>query len=84
MFTVDVKQQQHNKNNNMEISDEKTILMPNSANGIQREIKVKGHVLCIIISGICLEAVVCDDGSQPEIFETVTQATAAHKKLKPI
>ena len=34
----------------MEISAEKTILMTNRANGIQREIKVKGHKLSTITS----------------------------------
>ena len=39
----------------MEISAEKTKLMTNSANGIQREIKVKGQVLGTVTSSSTLE-----------------------------
>ena len=49
----------------MGISAEKTKLMKNSANGIQREIKVKGHVLGNVTSFKYLGAVVSDDGSKP-------------------
>ena len=51
----------------MEISAEKTKLMTNSANGIQREIKVKGQKLGTVTSFKYLGAVVSDDGSKPEI-----------------
>ena len=47
----------------MEISAEKTKLMTNSANGIQREIKVKGQKLGSVTSFKYLAAVVSDDGS---------------------
>ena len=47
----------------MEISAEKTKLMTNSANGIQREIKVKGQKLGTVTSFKYLGAVVSDDGS---------------------
>ena len=48
----------------MEISAEKTRLMTNSANGIQREIKVKGQKLGTVTSFKYLGAVVSDDGSK--------------------
>ena len=64
----------------MEISAEKTKLMTNSANGIQREIKVKRQKLGTVTSFKYLGAVVSDNGSKPRI----AQATAALTKLKPI
>ena len=67
----------------VEISAEKTKLMTNSANGIQREIKVKGQKLGIITSFRYLGAVVSDDGSKLEIPPGIVQATAALTKLKP-
>ena len=68
----------------MEISAEKTKLMTNSANGIQREIKVKGQKLGTVTTFKYLGAVVSDDGSKPEILSRIAQATAALTKLKPI
>ena len=68
----------------MEISAEKTKLMTNSANGIQREIKVKGQKLGTATSFKYLGAVVSDDGSKPEVLSRIAQATAALTKLKPI
>ena len=68
----------------MEISAEKTKLITNSANGIQREIKVKGQKLGTVTSFKYLGAVVSDDGSKPEILSRIAQATAALIKLKPI
>ena len=68
----------------MEISAEKTKLMTNSANGIQREIKVKGQKLGTVTSFKDLGAVVSDDGSKPEVLSRIAQATAALTKLKPI
>ena len=68
----------------MEISAEKTKLMTNSANGIQREIKVKGQKLGTVTSFKYLGAVVSDDGSKPEALSRIAQATAALTKLKPI
>ena len=67
----------------MEISAEKTKLMTNSANGIQREIKVKGQKSGTITS-FNLGAVVSDDRSKPEVLSRIAQATAALTKLKPI
>ena len=68
----------------MEISAEKTKLMTNSANGIQREIKVKEQKLGTVTSFKYLGAVVSDDGSKPEVLSRIAQATAALTKLKPI
>ena len=58
--------------------------MTNNANGIQREIKVKGQVLGTVTSVKYIGAVVSDDGSIPEILSRIAQATAAVTKLKPI
>ena len=68
----------------MEISSEKTKLMTNSANGIQREIKVKGQKLGAVTGLKYLGAVVSDDGSKPEVLSRIAQATTALAKLKPI
>ena len=68
----------------MKISAEKTKLMTNSANGIQREIKVKKQKLSTVTSCKYLGAVVSNDGSKPEFLSRIAQATAALTKLKPI
>ena len=68
----------------MEISAEKTKLMANSANGIQREIKVKGQKLGSVTSFKYLGAVVSDDGSKPEVLSRIARATASLTKLKHI
>ena len=67
----------------MEISAEKTKLMTNSANGIQRDKGKRTEV------GHCNKlqvpwTVVSDDGSKPEVLSRIAQATAALTKLKPI
>ena len=66
----------------MEIGTEKIKLIINSANGIQREIKVKGQKLGTVTSFKYLGAVVSDDGSKPEVLSRIAQATAALTKLK--
>ena len=68
----------------MEISAVKTKLMTNSANGIQRKIKVKGQKLGTATSFKYLGAFVSDSGSKPEVLSRIAQATAALTKLKPI
>ena len=68
----------------MEISAEKTKLMTNSANGIQRKITVKEQKLGTVTSFKYLGAVVSDDGWKPEVPSRIAQATAALTKLKPI
>ena len=60
----------------MEISAEKTKLMTNSANGIQREIKVKGQKLGTVTSFKYPGVVVSDDSSNPEILSRIAQVTA--------
>ena len=68
----------------LEISAEKTQLMTNSANDIQREIKVKRQKLDTVTSYQYLGALVSDEGSKPELLSKIEQATAAFTKLKPI
>ena len=68
----------------MEISAEKTKLVTNSTNGIQKEIKVKGQKFGIVTSFRYLGSVVSDDGSKPEVLSRIAQATAALTNLKPI
>ena len=68
----------------MEISVEKAILITNSVNGIQREIKGKGQKLGTVTSFKHLGAVVSDDGSKQEALSRTAQATAALTKLKLI
>ena len=55
----------------MEMSAEKTELLTNSANGIQREIKVKGQKLGTVTGFKYLEVVVSDDGSKPEVLSMI-------------
>ena len=61
----------------MEISAEKIKLMTNSANGIQREIKVKRQNLGTVINFKYLRAVVSDKSSKLEVLSRIAQATAA-------
>ena len=68
----------------MEISAEKTKLMTNNANGIKREIKVKGQKLGTVTGFKYLGAVVSDVGSKPEILSRIAQATAALTKPRSI
>ena len=67
----------------MEIGAEKTKQTTISANGIQREVKVKGQKLGTVKSFNYLGAVVLDDGCKPEILSRIAQTTAALTK-KPI
>ena len=52
------------------------------ADGIQREIKVKGQKLGTVTSFKYLGAVVSDDGSKQEVLSRIAQATSALTKLK--
>ena len=65
----------------MEILAEKTTLMTNRTNGIQREIKVKGQKLDTVTSFKYLGTVVSDDSSEPEALSRIAQATTALTKL---
>ena len=58
--------------------------MADSANGIQRDMKVKGQKLCTITYFKYRIAVVLVDGLKPEILSRIAQTTAALTKLKPI
>ena len=55
----------------MAINDEKTKLMPNSANSIQREIKMKGQKPGRVTSFKYLGAVVSDDAQNQTGFSLV-------------
>ena len=68
----------------IKISSEKTKLMTNSANGIQREIKMKGQKLSTVTSFKNLGAVISCEGSKPEILSRIAQATAALTKAEAI
>ena len=68
----------------MEVRAEKTKLMTNSPNDIQREIKVKGQILRTVTSFEYLGATVSDKGSKPEVLSRIAQVTAALTMLKPI
>ena len=58
--------------------------MTNSANGIQREIKVKVQRLDTVTCFKYLREVVSDDGPKPDILSRIAQATTALTKLKTI
>ena len=68
----------------MKISVEMNKLVTNSANGIQREIKVSGPRLSTITSFRYLGAVVSNGGSKPEVLSRIAQATAVITMLKPV
>ena len=58
--------------------------MTKSANGIQREIKVKGQEFATVTNLKYLGSVVSDDGSKPEVLARIAKAVTALTKLKPI
>ena len=63
--------------------------MTNSANDIQREVKVKGQKLegqklGTVTSLKYLGAIISDNGSKPEILSRMAQANAALRKFKPV
>ena len=68
----------------MEIRAEKTELLTNSVNVIQREIKVKRQKLDTVRSFKCLGIVVSDDGSKPQILLRIAQPTVPLTKLKKL
>ena len=63
----------------MEVSAEKTKLMTNSANGIQREIKLKGQKLGTVTSFKYLGAGISDDGSKPEVLSGLHKPLHSNK-----
>ncbi|XP_047499509.1 uncharacterized protein LOC125045958 [Penaeus chinensis] len=60
----------------MEISAEKTKVMANNSNGIQRIIQVEGQKLETVDSFKYLGAIISDAGSKKEILARITQSTA--------
>ena len=52
----------------MEIGPGKTKLMTNNSNGFHRDIKIKGQRLDEVENFMYLEAVISNEGSNPEIF----------------
>ena len=68
----------------MKISAEKTKPITKSVNAIQRDIKVKGQKFGTVTSIKYLRAIVSDEGSEPEVLSSISRATAALTKLKPI
>ena len=62
----------------LEVSAEKTKLKTNSANGIQREIKVKGQKLGTVIRKY-VAAVVSDDGSELESLKDCASPCSSYK-----
>ena len=68
----------------MEISAEKTKLIPNNTSGINTEIKLNGQKLETLTSLKYLGLVITDEGSKPETFSRIAQTTAALTRLKPV
>ena len=68
----------------MVISAEKTKLMTNNTNGINKEIKVNRQKLETVTSFKYLGSVVPDEGSKPDILSRTAQTTAAMTRLQPI
>ena len=68
----------------MEIGPDKTKMMTNNPCGFQREIKIKGQRLEEMENFKCLEAIISNEGSKPEIFSRIAQTTAALSRLKII
>ena len=57
----------------MEISAGKTKLTTNSANGIQREIMIKGQKLGTVTSSKYLGTIVSDAGLKPELLSRIQE-----------
>ena len=68
----------------IEISTEKTKLITNNMNGIQKEIKINRQRLETVTSFKHIGALVTDEGSKQEILSRRAQTTTALTKLKPI
>ena len=67
-----------------EISAEKTKLMTNNINGINKKITVNGQRLETVSNFKYLGSVVIDEGSKLEIISRIAQTTATLTRLKPI
>ena len=66
----------------MEISDEKTKLMTNNTNGINKKITVSGKMLETVSLFKYLDSVITEDGYSPKIIARIAQKTAAISRLK--
>ena len=68
----------------MENSDEKTKLMTNNTSGINTEIKANGQKHVTVTSFKCLDSVITDEGSKPEVLSGIAETTATLTRLKPV
>ena len=68
----------------MQINAEKTKLMTNNTTGFSTDIRVNGEKLDCVNRFKYLGAIIADEGSKPDIFVRIAQATAALAKLKTI
>ena len=68
----------------MEISAEKTKLMTNSTQPIQRKITVNGQELETVTQFKYLGAIISQEGSKPEVLARSAQTATALAKLKPL
>ena len=68
----------------MEISAEKTKLMTNNTNGINKKITVNGQRLERVSKFKYLGSVITDERSKPKIISRIAQTTAVMTRLKPI
>ena len=66
----------------MQISAKKTQLMKNNTNSISTDITIDNKKPETVHSFKYLGAIVSDEGSKPEVFYRIAQATAAVTKLK--
>ena len=65
----------------MEIGPDKTKVMTNNPNGFQREIKIKGQRLEEVENFKYLGAIICNEGSKPEILSWIAQTTGPKIKF---
>ena len=68
----------------MEIGPDKTKVMPNNANGFQREIKIKDQRLEEMENFKYLGTIISKEGSKPEILFRIALTTAVLSRLKII
>ena len=65
----------------MQISANKSKLMTNSSNGIQRDITANGEKLETVKKFKYLRAMVSDEGSKPEVIAKIAMTAATLTKL---
>ena len=68
----------------MEISAEKTKLMTNNTNCINKKITVNGQRFEPVSKFKYFGSIITDEGSKPDIISRIAQTTAAMTRLKPI